>query len=70
MNSKLDNRLYELTYYYDKLANFKDLILDDIDEQAEFIIRHVTLHETMDSIPMNTQYLMKLKIDEYEFCIR
>ena len=70
MNSKLANRLYELTYYYDKVANFKDLILDDIQEQTEFIIRHITLHETMDSIPMNTQYLMKLKIDEYEFCTR
>lgn len=70
MNSKLINRLYEITYYYDKLANFKDLILDDIQEQTAFIIRHVTLHETMDSIPMNTQYLMKLKIDEYEFCTR
>lgn len=67
MNFKLANRLYELTYCYDKIANFKDLILDDIDEQTEFIIRHVTLHETMDSIPMNTKYLMKLKIDEYEF---
>lgn len=67
MNSKLANRLYEITYYYDKLANFKDLILDDIQEQTALIIRHVTLHETMDSIPMNTQYLMKLKIDEYGF---
>ena len=65
MYSKLANRLYELTYYYDKVANFKDLIMDDIQEQTEFIIRHITLHETMDSIPMNTQYLMKLKIDEY-----
>ena len=70
MNSKLINRLYEITYYYDKLANFKDLILDDIEAQTAFIIRHVTLHETMDSIPMNTQYQMKLKIDEYEFCTR
>ena len=67
MNLELINRLYELTYYYDKVANFKDLILDDIEEQAAFIVRHITLHETMDSIPMNTQYLMKLKIDEYEF---
>ena len=70
MNSKLANRLYELTYYYDKVANFKDLIMDDIQEQTEFIIRHIALHETMDSVPMNTQYQINLKIREYEFCIR
>ena len=67
MNSKLDNRLYELTYYYDKLANFKDLIRDDIQEQTAFIVRHFAFHGTMDSIPMNPKYLINLKIKDYEF---